>query len=123
MGLFDRLKKKLTEPPAEAGEGSAPPPDQPAQPQSWLGKFRSALKKTNDLLNTDIRDLFNREVRLVDEQFLSALFAILVKTDMGTGPATRIRDRIGSDFRARMVHMDEVLASVKDEIRKILQQP
>src|SRR6185295_5650342 len=42
---------------------------------------------------------------------------------MGTGPASRIRDRIGSEFRARIVHMDEVLASVKDEIRKILQQP
>jgi len=123
MGIFDRLKKKPAEPAVGAGEGTPPPPDEPSQPQSWFGKFRSALKKTNDLLNTDIRDLFKREGRLVDEQFLSELFAILVKTDMGTGPASRIRDRIGSDFRARVVHMDEVLASVKDEIRKILQQP
>ena len=41
--------------------------------------------------------------------FLSELFAILVKTDMGTGPAAAIRDRIGTDFRGRVVHMDEVL--------------
>jgi fused signal recognition particle receptor len=85
--------------------------------------LRSALKKTHDVLNTDIRDLFKREGRLVDDEFLSELFAILVKTDMGAGPANRIRERIGADFRARVVHMDEVLASVKDEIRAILQQP
>jgi fused signal recognition particle receptor len=85
--------------------------------------LRSALRKTHDVLNTDIRDLFKREGRLVDEAFLGDLFAILVKTDMGTGPAGRIRDRIGSDFRARVVHMEDVLASVKDEIRLILQQP
>jgi fused signal recognition particle receptor len=84
---------------------------------------RSALRKTSDLLNTDIRDLFKREGRLVDDAFLGELFAILVKTDMGAGPAGRIRDRIGSDFRARVVHMDEVLASIRDEIRQILEQP
>ena len=85
--------------------------------------FRSALKKTTDLLNTDIRDLFKREGRLVDDQFLGELFAILIKTDMGTGPAGRIRERIATDFRARVVHMQDVLASVKDEIRKIMAQP
>ena len=88
-----------------------------------FGRWRSALKKTTDFLNTDIRDLFKREGRLVDDQFLDELYAILVKTDMGTGPAARIRDRIGSDFRARVVHMTDVLKSVQDEVRAILQQP
>jgi fused signal recognition particle receptor len=129
MGFFDRFKKKPDEPgdqpPGGAGEGTAPANEatEAAPQQGWFGKLRSALKKTHDLLNTDIRDLFKREGRLVDEDFLRELFAILVKTDMGTGPAARIRDRIGSDFRARVVHMDDVLASVKDEIRQILQQP
>src|SRR6266576_3982730 len=108
MGFFDRFKKKPDEPadqpPAGAGQGSAPAPTEEAPQQSWFGKLRSALKKTTDLLNTDIRDLFKREGRLVDEDFLRELFAILVKTDMGTGPAARIRDRIGTDFRARVVH-------------------
>src|SRR5204862_5380789 len=111
-------------PMAGAGQGSAPSPAAEEAPQqSWFGKLRSALKKTHDLLNTDIRDLFKREGRLVDEDFLRDLFAILVKTDMGTGPAGRIRDRIGTEFRARVVHLEEVLVSVKDEIRKILEQP
>src|SRR6476620_12193482 len=125
MGVFDLFKKKPAEPVAGAGQGGAPGPDETAgvpQP-GFFGMLRSALKKTHDVLNTDIRDLFKREGRLVDDEFLSELFAILVKTDMGTGPAARIRDRIGTDFRARVVHMDDVLTSVKDEIRKILAQP
>jgi fused signal recognition particle receptor len=127
MGIFDRFKKKSDEERGRAGEGSRPPPEphpEETEPkQGWFGMLRSALRKTHDVLNTDIRDLFKREGRLVDDEFLRDLFAILVKTDMGTGPAGRIRDRIGSDYRARIVHMDDVLSSVKDEIRQILQQP
>jgi fused signal recognition particle receptor len=126
MGVFDLFKKKSDPPPPAAGQGSAPPPQVPASEapkQGLFGRLRSALKKTGDLLNTDIRDLFKREGRLVDDQFLGELFAILVKTDMGAGPAARIRDRIGTDFRARIVHMEDVLKSVKDEVRLILAQP
>jgi fused signal recognition particle receptor len=127
MGVFDLFKKKPEadpqpqQPQGGAGQGG-PPAAEPAK-TGWFGMLRSALKKTHDVLNTDIRDLFKREGRLVDDAFLNELFAILVKTDMGTGPAARIRDRIGSDFRARVVQLDEVLASVKDEIRQILAQP
>lgn len=130
MGVFDAFKKKAAPPaeppPAGAGQGGAPKPEpsaEPARAGGWLASFRTALKKTADVLNTDVRDLFKREGRLVDDEFLAELFAILVKTDMGTGPATRIRDRIGTDFRARIVHMDDVLSSVKDEVRTILAQP
>src|SRR6478736_2793563 len=126
MGIFDRFKSKPESPATDQGQASAPEsgPEEAAAPkQGFFGMLRSALKKTHDVLNTDIRDLFKREGRLVDDEFLSELFAILVKTDMGTGPAARIRDRIGTDFRARVVHMDDVLASVKDEIRQILEQP
>lgn len=122
MGIFDRFKSKPESLPRDEGQGSAPEAAGAPKP-GLFGMLRSALKKTHDVLNTDIRDLFKREGRLVDDEFLGELFAILVKTDMGTGPAARIRDRIGSDFRARVVHMDDVLVSVKDEIRKILQQP
>src|SRR5262245_63530006 len=126
MGVFDRFRKKPDQrADGGAGQGSAPEesPAEAAPKQGCFGMLHSALKKTHDVLNTDIRDLFKREGRLVDDEFLRDLFAILVKTDMGTGPAGRIRDRIGTDFRARIVQLDDVLASVKDEIRLILQQP
>jgi fused signal recognition particle receptor len=129
MAVFDLFKKKpapaTPAAPSEAaategqgGEAAAPP-----EKQGFLGMFKSALKKTNDLLNTDVRDLFKREGRLVDEQFLSELYAILVKTDMGTAPAARIRDRIGTDFRARVVHLPDILATIKAEIRTLVAQP
>lgn len=125
MGVFDLFKKKSDGPPApeagQGGESAAAPAESSSQP-GFFASLRSALKKTTDVLNTDIRDLFKREGRLVDDQFLSELYAILVKTDMGAGPAGRIRERIATDFRARVVHMNEVLASVKDEIRQILAQ-
>ena len=33
-------------------------------------RFKKGLQKTASLLNTDIRDLFRQEGRLVDEEFL-----------------------------------------------------
>ena len=126
MGVFDMFKKK-GEPaagPAKPVPAAASQPEVAAAPPAgFFGSLRQALRKTSDFLNTDIRDLFKREGRLVDEAFLEELFAILVKTDMGIGPAGRIRDRIATDFRARVVHMSDVLASVKDEVRQILRQP
>jgi fused signal recognition particle receptor len=122
MGVFDLFKKKPDEPkPAEPAEAASEPADEPAP--SLFGRLRSALQKTSDFLNTDIRDLFKREGRLVDDEFLTELYAVLVKSDMGAGPAQRIKNRIASDFRARIVHMSDLLASVKDEIRTILEQP
>jgi fused signal recognition particle receptor len=129
VGVFDMFKKKADAPPqppaerAGQGRGAAPQPEQPAQQQNLFGMLRGALKKTSDLLNTDVRDLFKRQGRLVDDEFLGELYAILVKTDMGTGPAGRIRDRIGTDFRARIVHMEDVLQAVKDELRDLIAQP
>jgi fused signal recognition particle receptor len=134
MGLFDRFTKKATEPvvekplpPTEAPPTVAPSAAGPSAAQEEKGGFfagfRSALQKTADFLNTDIRDLFKREGRLVDEEFLGELFAILVKTDMGVATATRIRDRVGTDFRARVVHMADILQVIKEELKKVLAQP
>lgn len=89
---------------------------------SLFSRFRQGLKKTSDLLNTDIRDLFKRDGELVDEQFLDKLFAALVKTDMGAGPANEIRQRVQSDNRGRVVQMEEVLESVKASLRELMAQ-
>jgi len=87
-----------------------------------LGKFKSGLAKTSRALNTDIRDLWKSQGELVDEDFLKKLFAILVKSDMGGDMARQIRDRIGVDFRARKVELDEVLEIIAQEIQESLQQ-
>ncbi|MFO0904739.1 MAG: signal recognition particle-docking protein FtsY [Pirellulales bacterium] len=85
-------------------------------------RIKSGLQRTAQLLNTDIRDLFKQEGRLVDEKFLGELFAVLVRTDMGNGPAGAIRDQIGSEFRGRVVEMADLLASVKRKLGELMAQ-
>lgn len=85
-----------------------------------LARMRAGLQKTRAVLNTDIRDLFKSEGRLVDETFLQELFAKLIRTDMGVEPATEIRDQIGKDYRGRVVHFEEVLKSISAQLREML---
>ncbi len=113
MAWFSRKTESQPQPPHDAGAASS----------GWLGGLRQGLEKTWRVLNTDIRDLFKQEGRLVDDDFLRDLFAVLVKTDMGVGPAERIRDRVGSDFRARVVHMSDILEVIKAEIKELVAQP
>ncbi len=96
--------------------------DAPEIPAGLLGRFKTALKKTVQVLNTDIRDLVGKDGRLVDDDFLDELFAYLIKTDMGNGPATKIRDEIAGKFRARKVMMSDLVDSAKTTIQEIMRQ-
>jgi fused signal recognition particle receptor len=102
----------------QAGAGE----NQPAPKRSMFGFLKQALKKTVEVLNTDIRDLVGKEGRLVDDEFLDELFRHLVKTDMGVGPAGKIRDSIRTQFRGRKVFMSDLIKSAQDTIREIMQQ-
>jgi fused signal recognition particle receptor len=79
-------------------------------------KLKQGLKKTAQLLNTDVRDLFKSQGRLVDEAFLEELLGILIKTDMGVQSAQAIVDEVSVKFRARVVEIDDLLASVKTKL-------
>jgi fused signal recognition particle receptor len=85
-------------------------------------KLKQGLKKTTQLLNTDIRDLFKTEGRLVDELFLDELFEILIKTDMGIQAAQEIVDEIRTSFRGRVVQMNDVLDHVKRKLKELMAQ-
>ena len=124
MGLFDRLKSKADTPSSEVepAADSAAAETEPAQ-EGVFSRFRRGLKRTAQLLNTDIRDLFKQEGRLVDDEFIRELFAIIVRTDMGTGPANEICEQVGSDFRGRVVQMAEVLETVKAKLLELMAQP
>lgn len=86
-------------------------------------KLKQGLKKTTQLLNTDIRDLFRSEGRLVDDAFLGELFETLIKTDMGVEAAQETVDEIAQAFRARVVEMAEVLDHIKAKLKTLMAQP
>ncbi|MCA9125949.1 MAG: signal recognition particle-docking protein FtsY [Planctomycetales bacterium] len=93
-----------------------------SRPKGILGSIRSALQKTSRALNTDIRDLWKGDGQLVDDAFLKSLYAVLIKSDMGTEMASQIRDRIGKEFRARKVELRETLKLIAGEIGETLKQ-
>ena len=86
-------------------------------------KLKQGLKKTIQLLKTDIRDLFKTKGRLVDDAFLEELFEALVKTDMGVEAATAIADELREKLFSRVVEMDEILDPVKQKLKDLLRQP
>jgi fused signal recognition particle receptor len=89
----------------------------PSKSASWWSRV---LSKTNELLRTDIRDLWKSEGELVDEDFLKNLYAILIRTDMGNSMATKIRESIHSQFRGRRIQLEECLSIIRDNIAKSL---
>jgi len=86
-------------------------------------QFKQGLKKTGQLLNTDIRDLFKGEGRLVDEAFLDEWFETLVKTDMGVRAAQETVDELRDAFRARVVQWAEIEERLKGKLKSLLEQP
>jgi len=89
----------------------------------FFDKFKQGLKKTAQLLNTDIRDLFKGEGRLVDELFLEELFETLVKTDMGVDAAQELVHEVRTNFQSRVVEMDDILERIKQKLKVLLAQP
>jgi len=106
----------------DPGENEVPDEGDDNASTGFFGHFKKALKKTVNVLNTDIRDLVGKEGRLVDDEFLTELYAHLVKTDMGSGPAGKIRDEIQSKFRGRKVLMSDLIGSAKSTITEIMKQ-
>ena len=112
--------------------GRTPPPDEPvskadaegAAPAApgLLDRLRAGLAKTARVLGTDVRDLFKREGRLVDDGFLEELRAALVRTDMGPAAAEAIIVDVRDRLRARVVDPDVVLDSIRRQLLARLEQ-
>jgi fused signal recognition particle receptor len=89
----------------------------------FFDKLKQGLNKTWRSLNTDVRDLFKNEGRLVDDAFLDELRAKLFKTDMGYDAVEEIVAQVAKDFRARVVTIEQVLATIKKKLLELLAQP
>lgn len=82
----------------------------------FLDRLKAGLAKTAKVLSTDVRDLFKREGRLVDDDFLRELQAALVKTDMGPAAAEAIRADVDRRLRSRVVEPEVVLDSIRTQL-------
>ncbi|MCC6491519.1 MAG: signal recognition particle-docking protein FtsY [Pirellulales bacterium] len=85
-------------------------------------KFKQGLQKTYRVLNTDVRDLFKSEGRLIDEEFLDEMRAILFKTDMGYDSTEQIVAEVAKNFRGRVVQLEDVVAAWKAKLRELMAQ-
>ncbi len=88
-----------------------------------LDKFKQGLKKTTNLLKTDIRDIFKAEGRLVDDDFLDELFGALIKTDMGVQAGDETIEEVRASYRGRVTEMSDVLDTVKGKLKELMAQP
>jgi fused signal recognition particle receptor len=85
-------------------------------PMSLSTKFKVSLREAQQFLNTDLRDLFKKEGRLIDDEFLAELRAILIRTDMGPLTAGMIVDELHRQCRGRKVCQNDILAIIKTKL-------
>lgn len=88
----------------------------------FFDKFKKGLKKTKDLLKTDVRDLFKSEGRLIDDAFLDEMRAILFKTDMGYDSVEEIVEEVSTRMRGRVVQVEELVSTWKSKLKELMAQ-
>jgi fused signal recognition particle receptor len=82
-------------------------------------RLKAGLKKTKDILRTDVRDLF-RAGEILDEDLLEEFEGRLIRTDMGVKAATRIIDQLREQHGGRTVDVDAVWQTVRSELMDLL---
>jgi fused signal recognition particle receptor len=85
-----------------------------------FNKLKQGLAKTGRLLKTDVRDLFKAEGRLIDGPFLDEMRAILFKTDMGFDAVEQIVEEVATNFRGRVVTLDQILDTWKQKLKALM---
>ena len=86
----------------------------------FFDKLKQGLAKTGRILKTDVRDLFKAEGRLIDQDFLDEMRAILFKTDMGYDAVEKIVEEVATNFRGRVVTLEQILDTWKQKLRALM---
>src|SRR5580704_3962479 len=82
-------------------------------------KLKQGLKKTHQLLNTDVRDIF-KAGEILDEPKLERFESRLVQADLGVNAADEIVAELRKQYLGRTVVNEAVWAIVKDKLKSIL---
>ncbi len=89
----------------------------------FFNRLKDGLKKTGNLLKTDIRDLFKSEGRLIDDEFLEEVRGILFRTDMGYDAVDALVETIAKEMRGRVVQLEEIVDVLKAKLKELMAQP
>src|SRR6266566_5201426 len=88
-----------------------------------LDKLKGALRKTAQVLNTDVRTLFVPG-RQINEEFLGEIGDRLMGTDMGVRNVDRIVDAIRDRWRlGKIRNADEAAGVMREQILQMLTAP
>jgi fused signal recognition particle receptor len=82
-------------------------------------KLKQGLKKTTQLLKTDVRDIF-KAGEILDEAKLERFESRLVQADLGVKAADEIVTELRKQYLGRTVVDDDVWTVVKDKRKTIL---
>jgi fused signal recognition particle receptor len=82
-------------------------------------KLKQGLKKTTQLLKTDVRDIF-RVGEILDEAKLERFESRLVQADLGVKAADEIVTELRKQYLGRTVVDEAVWSVVKDKLKSIL---
>ena len=85
----------------------------------FFGKLKGALKKTTDLLRTDVRDLF-KAGEILDEPKLQEFEKRLLLSDMGFAAAQEIVTEVREKHGGRTVDVEAIWSTVKAKLRSLL---
>lgn len=85
----------------------------------FFGKLKGALKKTTDLLRTDVRDLF-KAGEILDEPKLQEFEKRLLLSDMGFAAAQEIVKEVREKHGGRTVDVEAIWDTVKEKLRELL---
>jgi fused signal recognition particle receptor len=82
-------------------------------------RLKQGLRKTQNLLRSDIRDLF-RDGHILDDQQLQQLEGRLLKTDMGVVATTAVIDQLREEHGGRTVDVEAIFETVKNTLKQQL---
>ncbi len=111
-------------PPASFLEPPPPPTAAPeaapsAESRGWFGRLRAGLSRSSTRLNEGINTIFAR--RRLDAAALEELEELLIASDMGTGVAGEVVERLrGSRFNQEIAP-DEVREALAEEVIKLIE--
>src|SRR3954447_24256105 len=86
-------------------------------------KLKKGLTKTWKSLNTDVRDLFKAEGRLIHQPFLDEMRALLFKTDMGYDAVEKIGEEVATNSRGRLVTLEQDVETWRKKLGELMAQP